>query len=546
MKPDSPSWLKQALFYEIYPQSFCDSNGDGIGDLQGIIQKLDYIQALGVNALWLNPCFDSPFKDAGYDVRDYFKVAARYGSNEDIKELFEEAHARNIKVLLDLVPGHTSEEHPWFLASKTAEKTDFDDRYIWTDSAFRGSSLPFVSGESERDGAYILNFFKCQPALNYGFAKIEEKWQLSDQSEAAKASRQALVDIMCFWLKLGCDGFRVDMANSLVKNDDEQKSHTIATWQDILPKVRQLFPEAAFVSEWCVPPQAFAAGFDLDFYLDWRRDGFGNGYNRLLRSSDTPLIRDHDMSYFNCHSPKSIVPFLEDYWPQYLETKEQGCFCFITGNHDTSRLAPRLTDRERRLAYLMILTLPGAPFIYYGDEIGLSSRALKTKEGGYQRTGARAPMQWAYDEKNLGFSDAAQEALYLPIEEENPVDVKSQENDPSSLLHFFKAILSLRKNYSALEADADMEIVAAPHAGRYFAYVRKSKRLSQKLLIVINPDQNSQIVDLTKAPENSYETFKLKEEDCQKLKPIFSIGEAALSSGKIQLSGQSAFIYELP
>ena len=166
---DSPQWLQDAVFYEIYPQSFYDSNGDGIGDIPGITQKLGYIQSLGCNALWINPCFDSPFKDAGYDVRNYKLVAPRYGTNDDLIGLFSEAHRRGMHVLLDLVPGHTSEEHEWFTRSSSADPGEFADRYIWTDSAFsNGDSLPFIGGESERDATYILNFFKCQPALNYG------------------------------------------------------------------------------------------------------------------------------------------------------------------------------------------------------------------------------------------------------------------------------------------------------------------------------------------------------------------------------------------
>jgi len=170
-------WLKDAIFYEIYPQSFYDSNGDGIGDIQGIIEKLDYVKDLGCNALWLNPCFDSPFRDAGYDVRDYKKVAPRYGSNEDLFRLFDEAHKRDMKVILDLVPGHTSEEHQWFAESKKhLPNNEFKNRYIWTDTwVFWGlEGLKFVAGESDRDGCYVVNFFKCQPALNYGFLHRNE------------------------------------------------------------------------------------------------------------------------------------------------------------------------------------------------------------------------------------------------------------------------------------------------------------------------------------------------------------------------------------
>lgn len=221
-KHPHPKWLADAIFYEIYPQSFVDSNGDGIGDIPGITLKLDYIKDLGCNAIWLNPCFDSPFKDAGYDVRDYKKVASRYGTNDDLIALFDAAHRRDMHVILDLVPGHTSEEHEWFHRSCKVERNNYSDRYIWTDSWISGGDgLPFIGGESPRNGTYILNFFKCQPALNYGFAHPERSWQKPALGPDAKATCDAMVDVMRFWLSRGADGFRVDMADSLVKKDDE-------------------------------------------------------------------------------------------------------------------------------------------------------------------------------------------------------------------------------------------------------------------------------------------------------------------------------------
>src|SRR5690554_4154680 len=169
-----PKWLDTAVFYEIYPQSFQDTNADGIGDIPGIIRRLDYIRELGCNALWLNPCFESPFNDAGYDVADYKKVAPRYGTNDDLVKLFTEAHKRSLRVILDLVPGHTSSAHPWFHESMKPEKNEFSHRYIWTDSIWKDvENVSSVSGSlrgiSARDGSCALNFFTSQPALNYGF-----------------------------------------------------------------------------------------------------------------------------------------------------------------------------------------------------------------------------------------------------------------------------------------------------------------------------------------------------------------------------------------
>ena len=307
-----PDWLKKAVFYEIYPQSFYDTNGDGIGDIPGIIEKLDYIKDLGCNALWINPCFDSPFKDAGYDVRDYYKVAPRYGTNEDLYRLFETAHKKGIHVLLDLVAGHTSEEHEWFIKSGRAEKNEFSDRYIWTDFWISGiAGHPYIGGERERNGTYMLNFFKCQPALNYGFLHPTEDWQMSPEDPGPQATKKALKDIIRFWLDKGCDGFRVDMADSLVKDDDEKKSGTCKIWREIRAMLDQDYPEAAFVSEWSNPWQAInSAGFHMDFYLNH----WNNGYHTLLRDHETG---GENNSYFKKDADSDITRFLDDYLPRY-------------------------------------------------------------------------------------------------------------------------------------------------------------------------------------------------------------------------------------
>lgn len=240
------SWLSHAAFYQVFPASFADSDNDGIGDIQGITEHLDYIQELGCNALWINPCFASPFRDAGYDISDYTRVAERYGTNEDLENLFAAAHARGMHVLLDLVPGHTSNEHPWFIASGQDKPNLYTDRYIWTDTWISGGDgLPFIGGEMPRNGAYIVNFFAFQPALNYGFAHPSRPWQNAALSDPAINTCDAMLDVMRFWLSRGADGFRVDMADSLVKGDDAGKPATIATWRYMFGQIRGEFPQAA-------------------------------------------------------------------------------------------------------------------------------------------------------------------------------------------------------------------------------------------------------------------------------------------------------------
>ncbi len=470
-----PEWLKDAVFYEIYPQSFYDSNDDGIGDFQGIIEKLDYIRELGANALWINPCFDSPFKDAGYDVRDYKKTADRYGTNDDLIRLFNEAHSRNIKVLLDLVPGHTSEEHAWFLESQKAERNEYSDRYIWTDHAFKGiANRPYISGECERSGSYMLNFFKCQPALNYGWGHRTESWQFSPEDKPCIETREAVKDVMRFWLDRGCDGFRVDMADSLVKDDDENKSWTQKIWQNIREMLDREYPEAALVSEWSNPYQAIPAGFHMDFYLDhWY-----NGYNTLLRDYE---CHDEDNSFFRKDARQDITRFLDDWLPKYSASKDRGYISFFTCNHDTPRPRRTLGFDELRIAYAFLLTLPGVPFVYYGDEIGMRYLDVKTKEGGYQRTGSRTPMQWD-DGENKGFSRAPKEKLYLPVDEsEDAPSAASQQKDPDSLYHTVRKVIALRHQMTDLQADSSFRVLYAEKEKLPFVYQRGS------LVLAVNP-----------------------------------------------------------
>lgn len=476
-------WLKTAVFYEIYPQSFKDSNGDGIGDINGIIEKLDYIKELGCNAIWMNPCYDSPFKDAGYDVRDYKKVAKRYGTLEDMKRLFCKVHERGMHILLDLVPGHTSEEHPWFVESGKDETGEYSDRYIWTDSWFkRAEGLAYIAGERERDGAYIINFFKCQPALNYGFLTPKEEWQKPIDHPSCLATREEITGVMLYWLEMGCDGFRVDMADSLVKNDDEIKSGTCQVWSDMLHKVHEKYPDAAFVSEWNNPESAIGrAGFQMDFYLDW----VGNGYNLLMRDYDKT---GHDNSFFKKNSDRSIQNFLKEYLPRYEAVKDKGLYCLITGNHDMIRAAYNLDESELKLAYAFLLTMPGAPFIFYGDEIGMRYRNLPCKEGGYTRTGSRTPMQWD-STRNHGFSEADAKALYLPTDgSEDAPTVEEQQKRGDSLYHTVRTLLSFRKEQEAFAKHDNLEILTAEKNRRSFAYRRGD------LVMLCNPsDQEEKI-----------------------------------------------------
>lgn len=466
-----PAWLDNAIFYEIYPQSFMDTNADGIGDFQGIIEKLDYIQTLGCNAIWLNPCFESPFGDAGYDVADYYKAAPRYGTNADLKRVFEAVHERGMHILLDLVPGHTSVDHKWFKESMKAEKNEYTDRYVWTDNIWEApTGYGCIRGISDRDGSCMVNFFSHQPALNYGFYKPEKPWQQPMDAEGPKATIKELMNIMSFWLSLGCDGFRVDMAGSLVKNDEEGKG-TIQLWKEIRDFLNEKFPEAAMVSEWGEPDKSLQGGFHMDFLLH-----FGpSHYNDLFRCDHPFFAGDGDAS-----------AFVKKYVENYEKSERKGLICIPSGNHDMIRLARTVQGDKAKIAFAFLLSMPGAPFIYYGDEIGMRYvEGLTSVEGGYERTGSRSPMQWD-DSVNAGFSSAASDMLYIREDEsDDRPTVKKAMGDKDSLWHEVHKLIQIRQEHSALQSLADIRFVYAEENKYPLAYVRENAE--EKILVYINP-----------------------------------------------------------
>ena len=466
-----PGWLDNAVFYEIYPQSFKDTDGDGIGNISGITEKLSYIKELGCTALWLNPCFESPFGDAGYDVSDYFRVAQRYGTNDDLVRLFDEAHKLGMHVLLDLVPGHTSWEHPWFKESMKAERNEFTDRYIWTDSIWEEpAGYGSLRGISDRDGSCLVNFFTHQPALNYGFYKPQRPWQQPMDSPGALATREAMKDVMRFWLSRGCDGFRVDMAGSPVKNDEDCKG-TIALWQDVRAFLDEEYPGAAMVSEWGEPCQSLAGGFHMDFLLH-----FGpSHYNDLFRSEHPFFMGEGDAS-----------AFVSKYMDSYERSGRRGLICIPSGNHDMDRLARHIKGERRRLAFAFLLSMPGAPYIYYGDEIGMNYvEGLTSKEGGYGRTGSRSPMQWD-GSANAGFSDAPADKLYIPLDPspDRPT-AEAQLQDDASLYSEVKRLITVRQAHRALQSLGEIVFVSDGAPGKPLAYIRGLG--GERIFIAVNP-----------------------------------------------------------
>lgn len=458
-----PAWLADAVLYQIYPQSYADSNGDGIGDLNGIESKLDYLAWLGVNTVWLNPCFASPMRDAGYDVADYYAIDPRYGSRDDLAKLVDSASRKGIRVLLDLVAGHTSDQHEWFVRSADDPS---DDRYIWADRQAPG----FQPSPGKRPGFYLPNFFPVQPALNFGYGRMDkdEPWRQPVDAPGPRANRQALRDIMDYWLQTGIAGFRVDMASSLVK-DDAGKRETAALWRELRGWLDHAHPKAALFSEWAQPQVSVPSGFHADFFLHF---GTSQAFRSLFHNN---AVYDHSFRtrpcFFDAAGAGTVSDFLAEWATATSVIGDGGHIVLPTANHDYPRLvAGARTDDQARAAMVFILTWPTLPAIYYGDEIGmqyqpglpdLEGSVLGFSPAGYNRAGSRTPMQW---------DQADPEVTYLPPHPSSTrPNVADQQSDPESMLNLVRTLIELRKSNTELGSAGAVEII---NPGYPFVYRR--------------------------------------------------------------------------
>ena len=445
--PKVPDWAKNAVFYQIYPQTFYDSDGDGIGDLKGIISKLDYVKSLGVDAIWFNPFFDSPFNDAGYDIRDYYKIAPRYGTNDDARLLFEEAHKRGLRVIFDYVISYTAIDHPWFVASQKQEPNKYSNYYIWTETNWVDPPMEFagqfVKGYGQRNGQFMRNFYWCQPALNFGFANPDpnQKWQLPTNHPDVMAMREDLKNVLRFWMDMGA---------------------------------------------WSYPADALDNCFHVDFF-HWFK-----GYNDLFQKESWRILNgvSEGHSYFDAEGKGTVTDFLKSYMDQYQKTIGKGYISLPLGNHDNARLGNQRTDKELEIIYAFGFTMPGVPFLYYGNEIGM--RQLPNNwpqvEGAYQpRNGARTPMQWSQD-KNLGFSTGDASKLYLPVDPApDAPNVAAQEKDPNSLLNKTRRLISLRHSEPALANYAEFVPVYPGENDAPYPFVYARAADGDVVLVMLNP-----------------------------------------------------------
>lgn len=485
-RPSGPAWVDHAVFYEIYPQTFADSNGDGIGDLPGIISKLDYVASLGVDAIWLNPMYVSPMRDAGYDVADYYRVDPRYGTNADARKLFAEARKRGLRVILDLVPGHTSIDHPWFKASCGPKPGPHRNWYIWTNSTWdHGGDRwkgKMVHGYCNRDGNFMTNFFWSQPALNFGFAKPDAPWQLPVTHPDVKLLGAEFKRIMRWWLDMGASGFRVDMAGSLIRNDPDA-AEMIKFWRDIRRMLDRDYPEAFMVSEWSSPVHALKAGFHADF-MHWFKE-----YEDLFRAEGwkrTDTTGRH--SYFHRDGKGDLSRFLQVYMDIYRKTRDQGHISIPVGNHDLPRINMDHTADGLEVIEAFLMTFPGVPFMYYGEEIGMRQLDgdLPTIEGCYPpRNGSRTPMQWGAG-PNMGFSSAPRKRLWMPMDpRKDAPTVDRQQHEPDSLLNRTRRLVRMRRTEPALAAHAEFVPLHAKSSTYPLVYLRANGK--HRALVALNP-----------------------------------------------------------
>ena len=522
------NWWQTAVFYQIYPRSFADGNGDGIGDFLGMIERLDYLADLGVDGLWLSPHFPSPQFDVGYDVSDYVNVAPEYGTLDDFKRFLDGAHQRGMRVILDLVMNHTSHLHQWFIESRSSRDHPKRDWYVWRDSKdggppnnwyspFGGSAWEY---DEKTDQYYYHYFLKEQPDLNWRSPEV----------------KNAMWDATRFWLDMGVDGYRLDAIGTIFENPalpdqrsnltqeavrsifkrgfpDSPDKKLIELWESIYKDqneqegVHQLMQELRAVIDEYPDRVLVGESDDVSYY--------GNGSNELHLAFNFPLMRTNRLTpdWIRVNQQERLASLPSGAWP-----------CNTLNNHDSTRVYSRFADGQHddalaRISLALMLTLRGTPFIYNGEEIGMSDYYLtdinlfrdppavwfyhaRVADGiapdealqlaaQYNRDRCRTPMQWS-NSANAGFSpDRVQ--TWLPV---NPnyaqgVNVDDQQYNPESLLSFYKGLLRIRRQTPALK-DGDYAPLHET-AEEYYAFLRRSHNSRQTCLVILNfsdKDQN--------------------------------------------------------
>jgi maltose alpha-D-glucosyltransferase/alpha-amylase len=447
-------WYMNAMFYEVHIRAYCDSTGDGKGDIQGLISKLDYIKSLGVDCIWILPIYPSPLKDDGYDIADFYGVHPDYGTLDDFKELVNQAHHRDLKIIADLLLNHTSDQHPWFQASRSSKDSPYRDYYVWseTDQKYKDARIIFLDTEDsnwtfdEKTGMYYWHrFYASQPDLNY------------DNPEVV----QAMKNVMNFWLDMGIDGFRADAVPYLIEREGTNCENLPETHQ-ILKDFRSFLDQnyegkvlLAEANQWPEDVRPYFGNGD-EFHMGFHFPLMPRIY-MALRKGDASSIHWIMDKTPNIPENTQWCTFLRNHDELTLEmvTEEERQWMWAEYAPDTRmrlnlgirrRLAPLLDNDHRKilLANAIIYALPGAPIIYYGDEIGMGDNIWL-----FDRNGVRTPMQW-HDGINSGFSSADPDKLFAPVIDTGAftyknLNVAAESEDPGSLLNKMRNLVNLRK-----------------------------------------------------------------------------------------------------
>ncbi len=481
--PVNFKWWERGIIYQIYPRSFMDSNGDGVGDLVGIRSKLDYLQWLGVDAIWISPIYPSPMADFGYDISNYTDIDPIFGTLNDFDALLADAHDRGLKVLLDYVPNHTSDQHPWFLDSRSSRDSAKRNWYIWRDPKAGGGPpnnwLSNFGGGAwewdEKTGQYYYHaFLKEQPDLNWRNPDIQG----------------AMLKVLRFWLDRGVDGFRVDVMHHLAKDTEFRDNPLNPEWRPGMSPYRELLTTYS-----ADLPEVQEIVAKLRNVLD--------KYDDRMLVGEIYLPVERLMAYYGASGKGAHLPFnfqlirlpwnageiaaaVERYeallpsyaWPNW-----------VLGNHDKSRVATRVGPAQSRVAAMLLLTLRGTPTMYYGDEIGMHDVPIPVEQVqdpfeknvpglGLGRDPERTPMQWSNDEQ-AGFTTGKP---WLPIASDHQtINVALERDSPTSILTLYRRLIELRRAETALSVG---DFAPLPAPGNLMAYIRKTDQ--RRLLVVLN------------------------------------------------------------
>jgi maltose alpha-D-glucosyltransferase/alpha-amylase len=496
-----PLWYKDAVFYQLHVKSFADSNADGIGDFPGLMSRLDHLKRLGVDCIWLQPMYPSPFRDDGYDIADYYNIHPSYGTLEDFRRFLDEAHAAGLRVIIELVVNHTSDQHPWFQESRSSRDNPRRDWYVWsdTDDRYRGVRIIFCDTELSNwawdpvsKAYYWHRFFSHQPDLNYDNPAVrEEMW-----------------NVMRFWLDLGVDGFRVDAVPYLIEREGtscENLPETHAVLQFLRARLDQHYSGKLLLAEANMWPEDvrpyFADG--NEFHMAFHFPIMPRMFMAVRLEDRKPLIdivertppipESCQWGIFLRNHDELTLEMVTDVeraymWDEFAREPEARINLGIK-----RRLAPLLDGDRRRIELMngLLMSLPGSPFLYYGDEIGMGDNVYLG-----DRNSVRTPMQWNGG-WNAGFSTADPERLWLPLVS-NPVygyqavNVEAQQRNPSSLLNWMRRLIQVRRS-TRVFGRGDIAFLK-PDNHRVLAYVRSLGR--ERVLCVANLASTAQAAEL--------------------------------------------------